>query len=75
MMVWGGEDSFGLTNTGGVYDPVTDTWTDTSLIFAPSPRHAHTAVWTGTEMIVWGGVDRRYDAEYDPINTGGLYVP
>ena len=22
---------------------------------APSPRASHTAVWTGTEMIVWGG--------------------
>jgi hypothetical protein len=22
---------------------------------APAPRHAHTAVWTGSRMIVWGG--------------------
>ncbi len=24
---------------------------------APSPRSNHTAVWTGTEMIIWGGED------------------
>ena len=32
-----------------------DTWTATSTTNAPSPREEHTAVWTGTEMIVWGG--------------------
>ena len=31
-----------------------DTWTPTSLSNAPSPRVAP-AVWTGSEMIVWGG--------------------
>lgn len=31
-------------------------WTgETSLDGAPSARTGHTAVWTGTEMIVWGG--------------------
>jgi hypothetical protein len=27
----------------------------TSLLSAPDPRGHHTAVWTGSEMIVWGG--------------------
>jgi len=22
----------------------------------PSPRYQHTAVWTGTQMVVWGGL-------------------
>jgi hypothetical protein len=34
---------------GGCTD---DTWTPTSLTNAPSPREFHTAVWTGSEMIV-----------------------
>jgi hypothetical protein len=38
---------------GGCID---DTWTATALITAPSGRASHTVVWTGTEMIVWGGV-------------------
>ena len=38
--------------SGGCTD---DTWTATSLTNAPSARYDHTAVWTGSEMIVWGG--------------------
>src|SRR5438552_1863612 len=33
-----------------------DTWTATSTTGAPVARERHTAVWTGSEMIVWGGV-------------------
>src|SRR5438046_2115510 len=32
-----------------------DTWTATSTTGAPAARERHTAVWTGSEMIVWGG--------------------
>jgi hypothetical protein len=32
-----------------------DTWTATNTINAPTARFDHTAVWTGSEMIVWGG--------------------
>jgi hypothetical protein len=31
-----------------------DTWAPTSLTNAPGGREYHTAVWTGSEMIVWG---------------------
>jgi hypothetical protein len=34
---------------------IDDSWTATSTTNAPSPRSSHTAVWTGSEMIVWGG--------------------
>ena len=65
MIVWGGsDDSFTDVNTGGRYDPSTDSWILTTTVNAPSPRGSHTAVWTGTEMIVWGGSD---------FNTGGRY--
>ena len=47
-----------------------DTWTATSTTNAPSPRDGHTAVWTGTEMIVWGG-----HQQPDVLNTGGRYNP
>jgi hypothetical protein len=67
MIVWGGSY---LTNTGGRYNPSTDSWTATSLINAPSARYLHTAVWTGSEMIVWGG-----GFYSDEVNTGGRYDP
>ena len=42
-------------NSGGRYNPSTDSWTATSTTDAPAARAGHTAVWTGSEMIVWGG--------------------
>jgi hypothetical protein len=47
-----------------------DTWTPTSLSNAPSPRVAP-AVWTGSEMIVWGGTPD--GSSY--LNTGARYNP
>src|SRR6266481_951875 len=46
-----------------------DSWTATSTTSAPAARSAHTAVWTGSEMIVWGGFNNSY------LNTGGRYNP
>ena len=54
MIVWGGTGGSFL-NTGGRYNPITDGWTATSATGAPTGRGLHTAVWTGSEMIVWGG--------------------
>jgi N-acetylneuraminic acid mutarotase len=70
MIIWGGANSnFGDLNTGGRYNPGTDTWIPTSTTNAPSARDGHTAVWTGSEMIVWGGYDGAY------VNTGARYNP
>ena len=52
--LWGGAD-LDYFNTGGKYNPGTDSWTATSIVSAPDARDGHTAVWTGSEMIVWGG--------------------
>ena len=119
MIVWGGVNISGYLNTGGRYDPGTNSWTATSTTNAPAaPRRSHgsvdrqrndrlgrerprphvehrrqiqsrhrqldshqhhqrahcprnhTAVWTGSEMIVWGGSDG-----FDYLNTGGRYNP
>lgn len=72
MIVWGGTvtGTPDVTETGGVYDPETDTWTPTSTVGAPSPRAQHEAVWTGSKMLVWGG--------YDDVGfavAGGIYDP
>jgi N-acetylneuraminic acid mutarotase len=64
MVVWGGRSSSDdmELDTGASYDPVTDTWTPTSVTSAPSARTQHTAVWTGSRMIVWGGQRSGRDA-------------
>ncbi len=57
MIVWGGRSGYGGTvyDNGARYNPVTNTWQAISTMGAPSARFGHTAIWTGTEMIVWGG--------------------
>jgi hypothetical protein len=55
MIVWGGWNGSSSLNTGGRYSPRTDSWTATNATNAPEPRYVHTAVWTDSEMIVWGG--------------------
>lgn len=59
MIVWGGRNSVSQYNSsGGVYNPVADLWRSTGTNgAAPAPRSRHTAIWTGTEMIIWGGYD------------------
>src|SRR4030095_3977908 len=55
------------TASGGCTD---DTWTPTTLTNAPPARSGHTAVWTGTEMIVWGGTNGSI-----VFNNGGRQNP
>ena len=73
MIVWGGFDrdpDVNYLNTGGRYNPGTDSWAATSTTNAPDARDLHTAVWTGGEMIVWGGAGTSGE-----VNTGGRYNP
>ena len=71
MIIWGGEANNSLLDSGGRYDPATDTWAPINSSGAPTARARHTTVWTGMEMIVWGG----YDESFSPVNTGGKYNP
>lgn len=75
MIVWGGGTASGIannTNTGAMYDPATFEWTATSVVNAPTPRRDHTAVWTGSEMIVWGG---RHGSANGALGTGAIFDP
>jgi N-acetylneuraminic acid mutarotase len=79
MIIWGGSAGGGLVPpfyfiTGGRYNPITDSWIATSTTNVPEGRAGHTAVWTGSEMDVWGGAE---DTDFGPIyfNTGGRYNP
>jgi galactose oxidase-like protein len=57
MVVWGGfAGAFEPTNIGGIYDPSRDVWRATSMEGAPAGRSRHAMVWTGSRVIVWGGV-------------------
>jgi N-acetylneuraminic acid mutarotase/lysophospholipase L1-like esterase len=79
MIVWGGcsaaqcsPDTF--LNSGGVYDPVSNSWSATSTAGAPEPRVYQTAVWTGNRMIVWGGGAAQVQPSHS-LSSGGVYNP
>ncbi len=48
-----------------------DVWSATTTAGAPAGRQEHTAVWTGTKVIVWGGTPDNAVA----LDTGGQYDP
>src|SRR6266542_4391950 len=72
VIVWGGYGCGGncTLNTGGKYNPGTDSWTATSIVNAPVARWYHRALWSGNQMIVWGGTN---GTNY--LHTGGKYNP
>ena len=79
MIVWGGAGVSGALNSGGRYNPATDTWTPTGLgTGVPTARWNQTAVWTGTEMIIWGGysgaAETNTGARYNPATNGWTAV-
>ena len=78
MIIWGGQGCGdapgggpGPCGDGARYAPATDSWTALSQRDAPLPRAGHSAVWTGSQMIVWGSSF----CEGGPCAAGGLYDP
>ena len=75
MIVWGGILGGGqYVDTGGRFDPAgaggAGAWSATTETGAALRRAGHTAIWTGTEMIVWGGGSDVFIG-----STGGRYDP
>lgn len=58
LVVWGGEDGNGTPlDDGASFDPKTNAWTALPRAGdVPKARYSHSAVWTGSEMFVWGGL-------------------
>ena len=52
----------GLGYTQDLYESIS--------IGSPEDRLGHTAVWTGNEMIIWGGISQN-----SYLDTGGKYNP
>jgi hypothetical protein len=74
MIVWGGLNSGTYLNTGARYNRAANAWTATTTTGAPAGRYYHTAVWTGSTMVVWGG-NFFNGSSFVDLNTGGRYDP
>lgn len=81
--VWTGEEMFVFggnhvdvtakpVNSGGLYNPKTNTWKTISKVGAPSARQFGWTplIWTGKEVIVWGG-----NNSGDIFGDGAKYNP
>lgn len=81
MIVWGGGTNSGCVADGGRYNPTLNSWTylSPSLAGSPAGRENHTALWTGTEMIVWGGLSGSTlygdGGRYNPALNTWTYEP
>lgn len=80
LIIWGGaQQPFAVPSTyvatGARYNPTTDSWQPMSTIGAPSARWLHRLGWTGTEVVVFGGVGPVPDAGEPLLGDGALYDP
>lgn len=71
MIVWGGNINTQYVNDGASYNPATNIWTPLPASNI-GPRAYHQAVWTGSEMIIYGG---RVIGEPKPRSDGAKYNP
>lgn len=78
VIVWGGHRSdftvrptlIERTDTGAAFDPRRYAWRAVESLGAPSARDRHAGVWTGSEMLVWGGLSGT-----GPASSGGRFQP
>jgi hypothetical protein len=87
LLVWGGDglDPGAFSGTGGRYDPATDSWRPIATSGthggfawqAPTPRTGSAVAWTGSELVVLGGLGC-YGPQGCPwgsiLPDGGQYV-
>lgn len=77
LLVWGGAGgSHGaqLYGNGAAYDPTTKSW----RLLPPAPLLPTTdagAVWTGTEMVIFGGYVHDSPGDFQATNTAAAYNP
>lgn len=86
MIVWGGASASVLTSgLGYEFDPtsgVGGTWNSINdgLFNTPAARYNHTAIWTGTKMLIWGGCGSKNAATgsctvASELSSGAIYDP
>lgn len=59
--------------SGARYNPDTDVWTPMASAGSPITRDQSSFLWTGSQLIVWGGADWGYTVEF--FNDGATYDP
>lgn len=69
----GGGKTIEASGEGGRYDPATDSWRALNDDGAPAGLRSAQAVWTGDELVVWGGI--WFGPTEDGLSGGARYSP
>ena len=72
MIIWGGLGQSGHLSDGGWYDHSKLSWENIAPVRRQdlSPRRSHSAVWTGSQMLIWGGRN-----EFNLLSDGMAFDP
>lgn len=62
--IWAGDSTDPMA--GAIYQAADDTWTRVAPVADQSIRYSPAAVWTGEEVLIWGGNDDPEGLRYDP---------
>ncbi len=76
VLIWGGAPvATSGPGTGSILNldgsGLPTSWTPMSTSGAPVARVGHTAVWTGSKLLIWGG----QNSSSSPLGDGGCYDP
>jgi len=71
LLMWGGEDWARVYDDGAAYDPAADSWRPLPAA-GLSPRIGTAQVWTGRELLVWGGTPGTFNNYFA---DGAAYTP
>jgi hypothetical protein len=79
LLVWGGAVSGTDVDDGAIYSPGSDSWA--MMPAGPlAARNSHVVVWSGTDVVIWGGRQgdkdfQRDGARYDPSGKTWTSLP
>ena len=72
--VWTGSEMIVLgAGLGAAYDPAAESWRSVPIENGPSPRLQAATLWTGADMLVWGGIACCGLAEPRSLDDGARY--
>jgi hypothetical protein len=78
LLVWGGQtrraDAWVTPPHGVAYDPATNRWSGLPKSVLRG-RSGHVAVWTGTQMLIWGGSASNPSGPDTFLRDGAAYTP
>lgn len=76
-IVWGGIDNKTNEPLGAIFNAEKASWSRMNVAseWAPERLAGHSAIWTGSKMVIWGGYNGTSDSARNITNMGGIYDP